>query len=270
MEETTQGRDMRQMRTYLAVITVTLLIGCGGGGGGSDSCDTITGKITGGSSCSTEGTAVVAVIPVVSDGQGVRAAGVCTGTVVTSDDILTAAHCITDPLREGADGFVVVTGDGVYPVVRYQVNPEYRGIGSAFDTAMITVNRDMGIPAVPINVSDAVAEGEEITVYGYGRDEEGQTFLDLGRAAYKSGRMIVGVVARGLFAASFDDTGAAICQGDSGGPVIQVLNGVPSIVGVTSLTVQGCLEGSISGFVSMQIRGNVEFVRNYAGDVQLR
>ena len=251
-------------------LVIACLAACGGGGGGDDTCNTVTNKITGGSSCSTDGTAVVAVIPVVTDGQTVTAVGICTGTVVTSDDILTAAHCITEPLRDGADGFVVVTGDGVYPVVRYQVNPAYRGIGSAFDTAMITVNQDMGIPAVPINVSDLVAEGEDITVYGYGNDEEGQTFLDRGRAAYKAGRMIVGAVRGGLFGATFDDTGAAICQGDSGGPVIQVINGVPSIVGVTSFTVAGCLEGSVSGFVSMQIRGNVEFARTYASDIQLR
>jgi secreted trypsin-like serine protease len=259
---------MTQIKSYLTALIVTFLIGCGGGG--SDSCDTISGKITGGSNCSTEGTAVVAVIPVVSNGQSYIATGVCTGTVVTSDDVLTAAHCITDQLRAGADGFVVVTGDGVYPVTRYQVNPAYRETGSAFDTAMVTVNQDMGIPAVPINLSDVVAEGEEITVYGYGRDEEGQTFLDRGRAAYKSGRMIVGAVVNGLFGATFDETGSAICQGDSGGPVIQVINGVPSIVGVTSFNIRGCVEGSISGFVSMQIRGNVEFARNYAGDIQLR
>ena len=82
--------------------------------------------------------------------------------------------------------------------------------------------------------------------------------------------MRVGAVAQGIFGATFDETGAAICQGDSGGPVIQVINGIPSIVGLTSFTISGCLEGSISGFASMQIRGNVEFVRNYAGDVQVR
>lgn len=262
---------MRNLKRIILSVGVTVLIGCGGGGGGAgDTCGTISVKVTGGSTCSTEGTAVVAVIPVVSDGQNLRAVGVCTGTVVTSDDVLTAAHCITDPIRDGAEGFVVVTGDAIYPVVRFQVNPLYRGTGSAFDTAMVTVNQDMGIPAVPINVSDAVAEGEDITVYGYGRNEEGQTFLDLGRAAYKSGRMIVGAVGAGRFAASFDDTGSAICQGDSGGPVIQVVNGVPSIVGVTSVTIGGCLEGSVSGFVSMQVKGNAEFARNYAGDIQLR
>ncbi len=253
----------------VSLVIGATLIGCGGGGG-SDTCDTITSKITGGSSCSTDGTAVVAIVPVIDDGQRLRAAGICTGTVVTSDDVLTAAHCITDPIRNGADGFVVVTGNGVYPVTKFKVNPAYRGIGSAFDTAMITVNQDMGIPAVPINVSDVVATGEEITVYGYGKDEEGQTFLDQGRAAYKAGRMRVGAVAQGIFGATFDETGAAICQGDSGGPVIQVINGIPSIVGLTSFTISGCLEGSISGFASMQIRGNVEFVRNYAGDVQVR
>jgi V8-like Glu-specific endopeptidase len=209
-------------------------------------------------------------VPVVVDGDRLIATGVCSGTVVTSDDILTAAHCVTDPVRQGADGFIVVTSNGQYQVVGYKVNPLYRGTGSPFDVAMLTVNRDMGIPAIPINITDPVAEGEEITVYGYGKNEDGQTILDIGLDAYKSGRMIVSLVANGLFAARFDDTGAAICQGDSGGPVIQVINGVPSIVGATSLTIRGCLEGSASGFASMQIRGNVEFVRNYAADIQIR
>ena len=260
---------MRTIKQTILTLGITALIGCGGGGGG-DTCGTINGKVTGGDTCSTDGTAVVAIVPVISDGERLRAIGVCTGTVVTSDDILTAAHCITEPIKAGAERFVVVTGEGTYSVVRVQVNPLYRGVGSAFDTAMITVDQDMGIPAVPINVSDVVAEGEEITVYGYGKDEEGQTLIDLGRAAFRSGRMIVGAVVAGIFGASFDDSGSAICQGDSGGPVIQVLNGTPSIVGVTSFTVQGCVEGSVSGFVSMQVRGNAEFARNYAGDVQFR
>lgn len=67
-----------------------------------------------------------------------------------------------------------------------------------------------------------------------------------------------------------NDTGAAVCQGDSGGPVVQVINGVPSIVGVTSITFNGCVADSASGFVSMQTVGNVEFVKRYAPDVQLR
>jgi len=256
------------MRTCMTI--VALLLSACGGGGESGTCGTLSGKVTGGSQCSTDGTAVVAVLPVVLDGESLRPIGSCTGTVVTSDDVLTAAHCISGPLQQGADGFVVVTGDGLYPVVRYQVNPNYRNGSSGFDTAMITVDRDMGIPAVPINVSDMVEVGEEIVVYGYGKDENGESFLERKRAAFKSGRMIVAATGPAMFAARFDDTGSAICQGDSGGPVIQVINGVPSIVGVTSLTFFGCVEGSASGFVRMDIRGNAEFVRGYAGDVQFR
>jgi hypothetical protein len=158
----------------------------------------------------------------------------------------------------------------VYPVIRHQVNPNYRDGSPEFDTAMITVERDMGIPAVPINVTDMVTVGEEIVVYGYGKDENGESFLNRGRAAFKSGRMIVAATGPAVFAAQFDDTGSAICQGDSGGPVIQVINGVPSIVGITSVTLFGCVEGSASGFVRMDIRGNAGFVRSYAGDVQFR
>ncbi len=249
---------------------VALLLSACGGGDESGTCGTLSGKVTGGSQCSTDGTAVVAVVPVIVNGESVQPVGSCTGTVVTSDDVLTAAHCITDPLRNGADGFVVVTGDGVYPVIRHQVNPNYRDGSPEFDTAMITVERDMGIPAVPINVTDMVTVGEEIVVYGYGKDENGESFLNRGRAAFKSGRMIVAATGPAVFAAQFDDTGSAICQGDSGGPVIQVINGVPSIVGITSVTLFGCVEGSASGFVRMDIRGNAGFVRSYAGDVQFR
>jgi secreted trypsin-like serine protease len=213
---------------------------------------------------------VVAIVPVKVQGERLIALGSCTGTVVTNDDILTAAHCLTTPLGAGADGFMVVTDNGTYPVTRYKVNPNYRGTGSAFDTAMVTVGQSLGLSPVSINVTDLVATDEEITVYGYGLDENGQSFLDQGLSALKAGNMIVGATVPGLFAASFNETGSAICQGDSGGPVIQVIGGVPNIVGVTSFTLNGCVDDSVSGFVSMQVRGNAEFVRDYAGDVLFR
>jgi hypothetical protein len=82
--------------------------------------------------------------------------------------------------------------------------------------------------------------------------------------------MVIGVIGHGIFGAAFDKTGASICQGDSGGPVIETLDGVSGIVGTTDFTIGGCSDGSVSGFVDMQIRGNVEFVRGYAPDVSLR
>jgi secreted trypsin-like serine protease len=248
------------------------LIACGGGGSGSDTnpCGDLASKVTGGDSCNPQGSSVVAIVPVKVQGEQLIALGSCTGTVVTNDDILTAAHCVADPLRDGADGFVVVTDNGSYPVTRYKVNPLYQGTGSPFDTAMITVGQSLGLPAIPINVTDIVATGEEITVFGYGRDENGQSFLDQGLSALKAGNMVVGATTPGLFAATFNETGSAICQGDSGGPVVQVLGGVSSVVGVTSFTMNGCVDDSISGFVSMQVNGNVNFVRGYAGDVVLR
>ena len=263
---------MKHIIRTLCFTMATALIGCGGGGGGSDSsaCGNISSKVTGGDSCNPQGSSVVAIVAVKVQGEELIPLGSCTGTVVTNDDILTAAHCITTPLRRGADGFVVVTNNGEYSVTRYKVNPNYRGTGSAFDTAMLTVGQNLGLQPIPINVTDVVTTGEEITVYGYGLDENGQDFLAQGLSALKAGKMIVGVTTPGIFAATFNETGSAICQGDSGGPVVQVIGGVPSIVGVTSFTMNGCVDDSVSGFVSMQVVGNVEFVRGYAGDVVIQ
>jgi secreted trypsin-like serine protease len=259
------------IRTLSLALTVTL-IACGGGGDGGDtgSCGDISSKVTGGTSCNPQGSSVVALVAVKVQGENLVALGSCSATVVTNDDILTAAHCIATPLTQGADGFVVVTGNGSYPVTRYKVNPYYGGTGSPFDTAMVTVGQSLGLSPLPINVTDVVSTGEEINIFGYGDDENGSSFLQEGLSALKSGRMIVGLTEPGRFAAAFNETGSAICQGDSGGPVLQVLGGVPSIVGVTSVTINGCLQDSVSGFVSMQVRGNAEFVRGYAGDVTFR
>lgn len=254
-------------------LTLTSLVACGGGGGEEEmeanGCNDLFAKITGGSSCRTENTPVVAVVPVFFEGDTPKAIGSCTGTIVTNDDVLTAAHCLTGDVGAKAEAFYIVSDKGGFPVVRAAYNPLYRS-RSEFDIAMLTISGGFGVSPASINISNPVAVGEAITVYGYGRDKEEISFSEKGLGAYKAGRMVVGAILPGEFLASFDDSGAAICQGDSGGPVIQVIGGVPSIVGVTSYTFNGCATGSVSGFVSMQSKGNIDFVKAYAPDVQLR
>jgi len=255
-------------------LTLTSLVACGGGGGEEEmeanGCNDLFAKITGGAACRTDNTPVVVVLPVVFDGDKPVPIGFCTGTIVTNDDVLTAAHCLTGEVARRAEGYFVITGNkGVFPVIRTAYNPLYNR-GEAFDTGMVTISGNFGIAPMPINISDTLNEGEQVTVYGYGNDKEEQSFLEKGLDSYKAGRMIVKAAGQGVFLAFFNDTGAAICQGDSGGPVVQVINGVPSIVGVTSVTFNGCVTDSASGFVSMQSVGNVEFVNRYAPDVKFR
>jgi len=251
---------------YLAIFTsVLLFLGCGGGGGGEggseNACSALGIKVFGGAECGGSGVnnPVVALITVDSNEEPLA---ICTGTLVTVDDILTAAHCFEDPRI--ARVVAAVSGAAV-DVAGWEINPLYGGeTGSPFDVAVATLVQPQGISPVPILVSRDIADGDKISVYGYGQSES-RPFGPLNAA-----QMVIGAIEGGLFAAAFDQTSTSICQGDSGGPVVEQLNGVAGIVGISSFTFNGCSEGSISGFVDMQIRGNIDFVRGVAPDIALR
>jgi hypothetical protein len=126
---------------------------------------------------------------------------------------------------------------------------------------------------VPLLVSRDIQVGQSINIFGYGQDENQQGVIDRlrnGEAPLKAGSMVIGGIESGLFGASFDVSGSAICQGDSGGPVTQTVNGVTSLVGVTSFTQNGCLTGSISGFVNLQRQDVIDYILNCAPDAALR
>lgn len=250
----------------LPLVLVLLLLGsCGGGGGGEggsqDACGALGIKVFGGAECagSAANNPVVALITVDSEDNPLE---ICTGTLVTVDDILTAAHCFEDPRT--ARVIAAVSGEPI-DVARSEVNPLYTGeTGSPFDVAISTLVRPVAISPVPIIVSRNIETGDKISVYGYG-ESESRPFGPLNAA-----QMIIGAIEGGLFAAAFDQTNTSICQGDSGGPVVEVVNGVAGIVGISSFTFNGCSSGSASGFVDMQIRGNVDFVTGVAPDIALR
>jgi secreted trypsin-like serine protease len=82
--------------------------------------------------------------------------------------------------------------------------------------------------------------------------------------------MKIGDFVGGRFEAAFDDTQTAICQGDSGGPVTQTRDGITSLVGVISYTRNGCVDGSISGFVDIQRQSIVDFIVGFAPDIAVR
>lgn len=210
---------MRQMRTYLAAITVTLLIGCGGGGGGSSACSTL--KINGGESCE-EGVPTVAFVETT---YGQDPLG-CTGTLISQTAVLTAAHCVT-----GRPNQIVVAVPGhVRKASQYFIHPGYRriqygsGVGTVFDLAVVKFSEPIPVGPAPILVSKgAPAPGEQVVAYGLGTDEQGGSLVDRiqsGDAPLKATYLTFAGVNSGLLYETISDGSGNTCKGDSGGPIL--------------------------------------------------
>lgn len=245
---------------------VGILSACGGGGGSdssSNACSDLNLKVFGGEQCNFSRSPVVAIIGLSADGIPIS---LCSATMVTLDDALTAAHCSSSPAPGGR---FIFANNGLHRIIAGANHPQFNSvIGSPYDVAMVTIEGALDIGPVPILVSDPIEAGESISIFGYGQNEA-QDFVDQ-PSDFRAGYMQVSSVANGLIIAAFNSTGSAICQGDSGGPATQTVNGITSIVGVTSYTIAGCQEGSNSGFVNIQNPGIYEFINAYAPDVTFR
>jgi hypothetical protein len=137
--------------------------------------------------------------------------GNCTGVVISSHAIVTAAHCVR--------GMRVIAGGSVLPVkgvVRSAVLDDGRVVHVGGDAAILVLRSPVPPELAPASVGPG--SGATYTVAGYGttteRVREGQ-----------GGLMETWLVAAGAHALidpdRRGDIGASACFGDSGGPVLR-------------------------------------------------
>jgi hypothetical protein len=252
------------MKKLMFIVGCLILSGCGGGDDSTNACSDLNVKVFGGDQCNYSRSPVVAIVGF--DESGIPR-GVCSATMVTTNDALTAAHCAA--LTQAPGGVRVFADGREYALVGGRNHPQYDGsTTSPYDIAMITIDGVLDIGPVPLLVSDPVVSGEEIAVFGYGKNEE---YIGIPQASdFRAAYMQIAGVNPYQFGALFDTTGSNICQGDSGGPATQTVGGVTSVVGVTSFTVGGCQSGSGSGFVNVQNPEIFEFIAEYSPDVTIR
>ncbi|KAI0562721.1 Trypsin [Gracilaria domingensis] len=168
----------------------------------------------------------------------------CTGTLVTPDIVLTAAHCV---LNDGYDSPVFATIGRIeledkhsrnehaqtFRTIASIAHPEYTGLGSPNDVALVLLNESSSAPTVKL--ADSAPKKDDVAwVVGYGIQMLGtveksaqpvevlsgrlqKTALRIEEKSFCDGPQGQWKTADGMICTAGVKEGSSACRGDSGG-----------------------------------------------------
>lgn len=202
------------------------------------------------------------------------AAFACSGTLISSNVILTAAHCL---LPREDDGWVedvyAIVGGTSYVAKTFEFNPLYyyqREYGEG-DVGFVVLSMRAPFKPMPIVTKKATAPRETVAaIAGYGYTNVGSSYF-LDDEKLRAGFVTVENTTSNTIIARFQNVKSQtnICSGDSGGPLTIYENGEWRLFAIASAGTGNCgLTGTSTSYWS-RINSDVNsaFLEAYLGNI---
>jgi secreted trypsin-like serine protease len=194
-----------------------------------------------------------------TDGRG-NVTGLCGGTIIASDKLLTAAHCAQNRASTyfAIPGFYSfndrITTNNLIQINRVVNHPSYSRQGFDFDVAVMTLSRETSVPSAKLVRGNNLFDGEQGTVIGTGLtatvpsrvvvDVLQQVAAPIISNNQCSSNYIrfagIDPITPNMVCAGFSDNSNGTCSGDSGGPLFVDIRGQRAIAGLVSFGFSTC------------------------------
>ena len=160
---------MKKIVKDLAIIALLTTSGCGGGSDSNSNLETtICPRVINGETCNPAGSPIVKLNIISPKG----AVSLCSGTVVSSTKVLTAAHCF---LATNVSAIIINNGTSSIDAVAYSIHPGVKIESSSIinDVAIVQAESPINSPTLPILLGTTPQTGDMIGINGFGLDENG-------------------------------------------------------------------------------------------------